>query len=53
MLRIGDTGRAIFFQFILFTKKLENIIFTKIQILQEISQGIQIFDQNVNMSCGS
>ncbi len=52
-LRIGDTGRAIFFQFI--TKKLENINFhNNVPILlSKIGQGIKKIDQNFQMSCVS
>ena len=38
-LRIGDTGRAIFFQFICLTQKLENIFQKNIPILCKISQS--------------
>ncbi len=52
-LRIGNTGRAIFCQFIWFTKKLENIFNKNIQILCKISQWIERFDQSFHMSCDS
>ena len=51
---LGDTGRATFFQFICFTKKLEQNFFTKIykSYVKSVKES-KIFVQNVLMSCGS
>ena len=53
-LRIGDAGRAIFFQFICFTKKTGKYFCHKnISILCKIGQGIQMLAQNFHITCGS